>query len=195
MKTWVFATNNQHKVDEVRQMLRGEVDLLTLKQIGFHKEIIEDADSFSGNAELKARAVFEATGKPCVADDSGLCVRALNNRPGVKSARYANDNGPVDHSANNRKLLNELKNHSDRGAYFITVLCYINEKGEASFYEGWVTGNIGDEIQGEHGFGYDPLFIPDGYLQTFAELGEEVKNSMSHRARAFQELLLDIKTK
>ena len=123
MKKWVFATNNQHKLDEAKQILGDFAEIASLNTIDFYDDIDETADSFEGNALIKAQTVFEKTGIPCFADDSGLCVTALNGNPGVKSARYANENGPVEHSLNNQKLLTELESKSDRSAFFVTVLC------------------------------------------------------------------------
>jgi len=131
-------------------------------------------------------------GKPCFADDSGLCVTALNLEPGVRSARYSSETGPVDHLQNNLKLLKNLKHTDDRSAFFITVICLIDSEGQTSFYEGRVFGEISPEMKGVHGFGYDPLFIPQGYDQTFAELGEGVKNKLSHRSVALRKMLEDL---
>jgi XTP/dITP diphosphohydrolase len=189
MSTWVFATNNNHKLEEARSILPDYLKIVSLKEIGFFKEVDETASTFAGNAEIKARAVFEEVGKPCFADDSGLCVTALNLEPGVKSARYSNETGPVDHHQNNLKLLRNLEHAEDRGAYFITVICLIDADGRTSFYEGRVFGEIAHEMKGSQGFGYDPLFIPDGYDQTFAQLGEAVKNSLSHRSVALRKML------
>ncbi|MDA8628954.1 RdgB/HAM1 family non-canonical purine NTP pyrophosphatase [Bacteroidia bacterium] len=192
MATWVFATNNNHKLEEARSILPNRLGIVSLKDVGFLKEVDETSSTFSGNAELKARAVFEEVGKPCFADDSGLCVTALNLEPGVRSARYSSETGPVDHLQNNLKLLKNLKHTDDRSAYFITVICLIDSEGQTSFYEGRVFGEISREMKGVHGFGYDPLFIPQGYDQTFAELGEGVKNKLSHRSVALRKMVEDI---
>ena len=192
MSTWVFATNNNHKLEEARSIFPDRLRILSLKEVGFVREVDETASTFAGNAELKARAVFEEVGKPCFADDSGLCVNALNFEPGVRSARYSGENGPVDHLQNNLKLLKNLDHAEDRSAYFITVICLIDSEGKTSFYEGRVLGEIAREMKGGQGFGYDPLFIPQGYHQTFAELGEVVKNTLSHRSVALRKMLEDI---
>jgi len=185
---WVLASNNQHKLEEIQVNFPLNIDLITLNDVGFHEEIIEDADTFYGNALIKAKRIHEFTGLPSLADDSGLCVNALNNGPGVHSARYANPVGPVDHLQNNQKLLSELAGVSDRSAYFITVLCLVGLTEQPLYFEGRVWGEIGIELTGKDGFGYDPLFIPTGYKQSFAELGTEVKNSLSHRSNALKEL-------
>lgn len=192
MSTWVFATNNNHKLEEARSILPDRLGIVSLMEVGFLNEIDETASTFAGNAEIKARAVYEEVGKPCFADDSGLCVTALNLEPGVKSARYSSETGPVDHLQNNLKLLRNLECIQDRSAYFITVICLIDAEGRTSFYEGRVLGEITREMKGVQGFGYDPLFIPQGYDQTFAELGESVKNELSHRSVALRKMLQDL---
>lgn len=188
MKKWVFATNNQHKLEEAKQILGQFAEIVSLKDIGFFEDIEESADTFEGNAMIKAKTVFEKTGFPCFADDSGLCVVALNGAPGVKSARYANENGPVDHSLNNKKLLKALEFQVNREAYFITVICAYGFSEMPQLFEGEVHGTIAHQLAGVEGFGYDPLFIPQGYDKTFAELGPEIKNSMSHRANALNKM-------
>ena len=185
---WIFATNNAHKLEEVRAMLSDFAQILSLNEVHVNQDIPETADTFEGNALIKAQTIFELTGLPCFADDSGLCVSALNGAPGVKSARYANDHGPVDHQANNVKLLKALENQSNREAFFISVICLAGLTPEPIFFEGRVQGTIAGELAGHDGFGYDPLFIPEGYNQTFAELGSEIKNQFSHRANAIAKL-------
>lgn len=184
MKKWVFATNNLHKLEEAKAILGTFAEIVSLNDIGFHEDIEETADSFQGNALIKAQTVFEKTGFPCFADDSGLCVHALNLQPGVKSARYAVENGPVNHELNNQKLLAELSHAANRDAYFITVICAVGFEQNPIYFEGTVQGSIALQPAGNQGFGYDPLFVPQNYHQTFAELGPEIKNSMSHRANA-----------
>lgn len=185
---WVLASNNQHKLEEIQDQFPTNIELISLKEIGFSEEIVEDADTFKGNALIKAKRLYEYSGLPSLADDSGLCVKALNYGPGVHSARYANTVGPVNHSLNNKKLLNELYEVSDRSGYFITVLCLVGLTNEPLYFEGKVHGTIGRKEMGEDGFGYDPLFIPDGYSKTFAELGSGIKNKLSHRSNALKEL-------
>jgi len=190
MKKWVFATNNQHKMDEAKEILGGFAEIMSLNTINFHDDIEETADSFEGNALIKAQTVFEKTGIPCFADDSGLCVNALNGKPGIKSARYANEHGPVDHFLNNQKLLNELQNQIDRSAFFVTVICAYGFTDHPIYFKGEVHGTIAQNLSGVEGFGYDPLFIPQGFDKTFSELGATVKNSMSHRANALNKMKL-----
>ena len=180
----VFATNNSKKILEAREILPEKFHLRTLEEIDFHQEIIEDADTFKGNAWIKANTIFQLTGEACFADDSGLVVPTLGGLPGVKSARYANETGIVDHKANNAKLLEAMRGGEDRDAYFITVICLILSNGDVHYFEGRVTGMISDRDYGDKGFGYDPIFIPENYTNTFGELGAEIKNVISHRARA-----------
>ena len=185
MKELVFATNNQHKLEEVAAMLNREIKLLGLKDINCREDIPETAATLEGNALLKARFVKEKYGYDCFSDDTGLEVEALDNAPGVYSARYA---GEVhDAEANMRKLLAEMEGKTDRAARFRTVIALILGENEYLF-EGVVRGCIIKERRGSAGFGYDPLFIPDGYTQTFAELGNGIKNTISHRAAAVSKL-------
>ena len=181
----VFATNNTHKLEEVRAMLGDSHQLLSLQEIGCVEEIPETADTLEGNALQKAHFVVQHYGCDCFADDTGLEIETLNNAPGVYSARYA---GESKNSADNRKkLLNELQEKGNRKAHFRTVIALIQNNQEYLF-EGVVTGTIIDEERGTDGFGYDSLFVPDGYSETFAELGAEIKNTISHRAEAVVKL-------
>ena len=182
----VFATNNYKKILEARDILPEKYQLRTLEEINFHQEIIENADTFKGNAWIKANTIFQLKGEACFADDSGLVVPALGGLPGVKSARYANETGSVDHKANNAKLLEAMRGFESRDAYFITVICLILSNGDIHYFEGRVNGVIAESEFGDKGFGYDPIFIPENYTSTFGELGAEIKNSISHRARALQ---------
>ena len=167
----VFATNNSKKILEAREILPEKFQLRTLEEIDFHQEIIEDSDTFTGNAWIKANTIFKLKGEACFADDSGLVVPALGGLPGVKSARYANETGIVDHKANNIKLLEAMREEKNRDAYFITVICLILSNGEVHYFEGRVNGFIADREYGDKGFGYDPIFIPENYTNTFGELG------------------------
>jgi len=184
----VFATHNPKKLVEVREILPSQFQIESLSDLNFHQDIIEDADTFQGNALIKAKTIFNLLGESCFADDSGLVVPTLGGLPGVKSARYANDEGPVDHMANNVKLLKALKDKTDRRAYFITVICLILKNEDVRYFEGRVEGTISESLMGDKGFGYDPIFIPNGYNRTFGELGADVKNNISHRARALDKM-------
>ena len=177
----VFATNNKHKLDEMRAILGGKVELLSLSDIDCHDEIPETADTLEGNALIKARYIFEKYGLSCFADDTGLEVDALDGAPGVYSARYAGENN--DSAANVAKLLHNLTGKSCRDAQFRTVIALILN-GEEKLFDGIVRGSISEECRGIGGFGYDPVFVPEGYTQSFAEMPAEQKNSISHRARA-----------
>jgi XTP/dITP diphosphohydrolase len=177
----VFATNNQHKLDEVRQMLDGLVEVKSLADIGFYEDIPENEDTFEGNALVKARVIYQFCGLPCIADDSGLKVEALGGEPGVYSARYAGV--PKNDENNLRKVLQQLEGSDNRRAAFVTVLAYISN-GLEYVFEGVVPGTITKEKRGSHGFGYDPVFMPDGHDRTFAEMIAAEKNALSHRARA-----------
>lgn len=195
-RKWVFATNNSHKISEAQAIVGTNMNLVSLREAGIDIDVEETATTFESNALLKAQAVFELTGMPCVADDSGLCVNALNGAPGVYSARYGGE--PVNHAKNNEKLLSEMQGVQDRRAQFKTVLCVVglpkmlgggSELYEPLFFEGVVAGEILTVMNGAEGFGYDPLFRPEGYEQTFAEMLAEQKNALSHRGKAFFELM------
>lgn len=186
MKKLVFATNNAHKLEEIRAILGDKVEILSLNDINCHADIPETADTLQGNAALKAQYIYENYGLDCFADDTGLEVEALNGAPGIYSARYAGGEGH-DSEANMKKLLSEMQDKENRKARFRTVICLI-ESGEEHFFEGIVNGSIIRERRGGAGFGYDPVFIPDGYSETFAEMGNDEKNKISHRARAVQKL-------
>lgn len=181
----VFATNNKHKLEEMRAILGGKVELLSLADIDCHDDIPETADTLEGNALIKARYIYDKYGCSCFADDTGLEVDALGGEPGVYSARYAGENN--DSEANMRKLLQNLTGKSERSAQFRTVIALIIE-GKEHLFEGIVQGEILHERCEGEGFGYDPLFRPQGYDESFAQLGNEVKNRISHRARAVEKL-------
>ena len=181
----ILATRNSGKVKEIEAILHGlDVELLSLQDFPNVPELIEDGTTLEENALMKARQVFEATKIPALADDSGLEVFALTMQPGVYSARYAGEH--VSYEDNNQKLLRELQTipASERGARFRCVAAFVNSTTQKTT-EGICSGTIIQELRGAGGFGYDPLFVPDGYTQTFAELPTEIKNSMSHRAQAF----------
>lgn len=187
----VFATNNQNKLNEVQLLMPKHIDLLSLQDIGCTAEIVESAHTLEGNAQLKADYVTRHFNLPCFADDTGLLVDALNGDPGVLSARYA---GEQKNSNNNmNKLLAALKSQTNRAARFKTVIA-LNLNGEQHFFTGVVEGEITTTKKGEKGFGYDPIFKPNGYEQTFAELPIHIKNEISHRGRAITKLIAYLKT-
>lgn len=191
MDTLVFATNNAHKLDEVRKITQGLVRIVSLNEIGCHDDIPETADTLEGNALLKARYVAQRYGCDCFADDTGLEVEALDNAPGVYSARYAGTGH--DSEANMRKLLREMEGKNNRKARFRTAIALIR-KGHEQLFEGIVNGSITTEKRGDCGFGYDPIFQPEGFEGTFAQLGDDVKNAISHRALACQKLAAFLST-
>ena len=179
----VFATNNAHKLEEVAAILGENYEVLSLREISCEADIPETADTFAGNALQKAHYVKEHFGYDCFADDSGLEVDALDGAPGVYSARYSGGGS----EENMTKLLHNLTGKSERGAQFRTVIALLIGD-DTRLFEGIVRGAIIEERRGEGGFGYDPIFVPEGYDKTFAELGSEVKNRISHRAQAVEKL-------
>ena len=181
----VFATNNRHKLDEVRAIVGDRVEVLSLNDIGCHDDIPETADTLQGNALIKARYIHEKFGVDCFADDTGLEVEALDGAPGVYSARYAGEE--CDSEANMKKLLQNLTGKSNRNAQFRTVIALII-KGEEKLFNGIVKGTITEEKRGDSGFGYDPVFVPEGFSESFAQMSGDMKNSISHRYRATREL-------
>lgn len=181
----IIATNNQHKLNEIRKMLPLSFTLETLKDAGLNFELPETSGTIEGNALQKARTVYHHTGKTTLADDSGLLVEALDNQPGVDSAIYAGL--PRDDRRNVDKLLSELSGIDNRRAAFITVLALIMD-GQEYLFEGRVNGRITESLSGAGGFGYDPVFVPDGHSITFAEMSDDEKNAISHRANAVRKL-------
>lgn len=179
----VFATNNAHKLEEVAAILGESYEVMSLREIGCEADIPETADTFAGNALQKAKYVKEHFGYDCFADDSGLEVDVLDGAPGVYSARYSGGGS----EENMTKLLHNLTGKTERGAQFRTVIALLIGD-DTHLFEGIVRGTIIEERRGEGGFGYDPIFVPDGYDKTFAELGSEVKNRISHRAQAIEKL-------
>ena len=177
----VFATNNAHKLEEVAAILGDSYEVLSLREIGCEADIPETSDTFAGNALQKAQYVKQHFGYDCFADDSGLEVDILDGAPGVYSARYSGGGS----EANMDKLLHNLTGKSERGAQFRTVIALLIGE-ESRLFEGIVRGTIIEERRGEGGFGYDPIFVPEGYEHTFAQLGSEVKNRISHRAKAVE---------
>lgn len=182
----VFATNNKHKLEEIKDILGKDFEIVSLAEIGCHEDIPETGLTLEENARQKSTYIVEHYNHDCFADDTGLEVDALKGEPGVHSARYA-EGTDHDSEANMRKLLSKMSNVKDRTARFRTVISLIINGVEHQF-EGRVEGRIATEKHGTEGFGYDPIFIPEGYDNSFAELGEEVKNQISHRARAVKKL-------
>lgn len=190
MKKIVFATNNAHKLSEIRDILKDNFEVISLAELGCHDDIPETADTLEGNALQKAHYINDRYGVDCFADDTGLEVEAFNGGPGIYTARFGTMNGygeSHDADANTRCLLDKLKGEENRKAQFRTAIALILD-GEEHLFEGIVRGVITTEKRGEKGFGYDPVFMPEGYDGTFAELGVEVKNEISHRARAVKKL-------
>lgn len=182
----VFATNNAHKLEEVAAILGEKIELFSLNDIGCHTDIPETAATLEGNALLKSSFIFKNYGLDCFADDTGLEVEALDGAPGVYSARYAGGEGH-DSQANMLKLLRDLEGKENRKAQFRTAISLILD-GKEYLFEGVIKGEIIKEKRGDSGFGYDPIFKPEGYDKTFAELGNDIKNKISHRALAVQKL-------
>ena len=188
----VFATNNAHKLREIREILGTRFEVVSLSDIGCHEDIPETGSTLEENASQKSHYVADHYGLPCFADDTGLEVEALGGAPGVHSARYA-EGTDHDSKANMAKLLRELQGEDNRKARFRTVISLLEPDTEQGGwkehrFEGEVRGTIATEKHGHEGFGYDPLFVPEGYEESFAQLGEEVKNRISHRARAVRKL-------
>ncbi|WP_075343603.1 non-canonical purine NTP diphosphatase [Tenacibaculum agarivorans] len=186
----VFATNNPGKLKEVQEILPNSIELLSLKDIGCDEEIEETASTLEGNAQIKANHITENYGYNCFADDTGLEVEILNGEPGVYSARYAGE--PANAENNMNKLLNSLKTKENRKARFRTSIC-LNLNGEQFLFDGICKGNILTQKQGEKGFGYDPIFQPEGFIKSFAEMSSNEKNKISHRGLAIQELVKFLK--
>lgn len=181
----ILATNNTHKVEEIKHFLANKFEIVTLDEMGFEGDIEENGATLEENSLIKAQFIYEKYQQNCLADDSGLEVNALNKQPGVHSARYA---GPQrSHADNMDLLLKNLKDKTDRSAQFRTVISLIFE-GKLHQFEGEITGKIISEKRGNQGFGYDPIFIPEGHNVTFAEMSLEQKNGLSHRTRAIQKM-------
>ena len=181
----VFATNNKHKLEEVRAILGNKIEILSLNDIDCHDDIPETADTLEGNALIKAKYIYDKFGVDCFADDTGLEVDVLGGEPGVYSARYASEE--CNSEANMHKLLHNLTGKNNRDAQFRTVIALII-KGEEKLFNGIVKGKISNEKMGDAGFGYDPIFIPEGFSESFAQMTSDMKNSISHRYRATEEL-------
>lgn len=187
MRKIVFASNNPNKIIEIQNQLSGQIQIISLEEIGCHDDIVEDAPTIEGNASLKSKYIHNKYQISCFADDTGLEVDFLNGAPGVYSARYAGHEKNAD--KNMDLLLENLKNTDQRGAQFKTVISLILPDGKEHLFTGIVRGQILKEKQGKMGFGYDPIFKPDGYTETFAEMSMELKNRISHRGIAVQKLI------
>lgn len=186
MNNLIFATNNQNKVQEVRAVLGELFNIITLKEAGIEIDIPEPHNTLEANATEKSKTIFNITKQNCFSEDTGLEVEALNGEPGVKSARYAGEDRSFDD--NIEKLLNKLQSFENRSARFRTVISLILD-GKEYFFEGICPGKIISERKGTNGFGYDPVFIPDGSDNTFAEMDMEAKNKFSHRKKAMEKLI------
>lgn len=182
----IFATNNKHKADEIRTVVKNDIEIITLQEAGIEEDIPEPWNTLEENASGKSGTIFQLTGMNCFSEDTGLEVASLNGEPGVKSARYAGDN--AGDNANMEKLLTNLAGKPDRRARFRTVISLILD-GKEYLFEGTCNGMISYEKRGTQGFGYDPLFIPDGETRTFAEMGMIEKNRFSHRKKAAEKLV------
>ena len=186
----VFATNNKNKIIEIQQLLPRSIEIISLESIGCHEEIPETADTIEENAIMKANYVTQKYGYDCFADDTGLEVESLNGAPGVFSARYAGEQKDADDNMN--KLLKELENKSNRNAQFKTIIA-LNINGQQNIFKGIAKGKIILEKIGNQGFGYDPLFIPEGQSLTFAQLSLQEKGAISHRGKATEQLIAFLK--
>lgn len=188
----VFATNNTHKLKEIREIMGDKYDILSLADIGCHEDIPETADTIEGNAKEKACYVFDHYGVDCFADDTGLEVEALGGAPGVHTARYASAEGH-DTLGNMNLLLNNLKGENNRQASFVTVIAFVRKTDDGlkkvDVFKGICEGNIAEHPTGNGGFGYDPVFIPSGFSKSFAQMSAEEKNSVSHRGRATRKFI------
>lgn len=193
MKNLVFATGNSHKLQEVQGLFKEGFALSCLKDVNITEEIPETADNLVDNALQKAWYVYKKCGIPCFADDTGLEVEALDGAPGVYSARYAGEQ--KDSRLNMLLMLKNMSGKTNRNARFRTIIAYIDENAQEHIFEGEIRGKIIENMAGENGFGYDPIFVPEGYDKTFAQLSSEIKNTISHRARAMEKFLSYINSK
>jgi XTP/dITP diphosphohydrolase len=186
MQKLIFATHNKNKVFEAKAILKNEIEVISLDEINFYEDIAETGATFQENAAIKAEYIHQKFKLPCFGDDSGLEVEALDGAPGLYSARYAGI--PKNDTNNNALLLKNLLAQENRKARFITVIALSGFQGNTQFFEGFIQGQITSSLRGNNGFGYDPLFIPNGYAQTFAELDQSIKNTLSHRALAIKKM-------
>lgn len=188
MKKIILASNNPDKIKELKEILKNlDYKIISKSEAGFSEDIEETGKTLEENASLKAKAIYEKAGECVISDDTGLFVEALKGELGVKTARYAGENCSYDDNV--EKLLNNLKGEKNRKAYFKTVLVFIGKDGKEIYFEGKINGKIATEKKGDSGFGYDPIFIPEGYDESFAQLGLDTKNKISHRKLAMNKLL------
>lgn len=188
-----LATNNKGKIEELKALLsEKDIEIVSLAEIGCHVDLPETHFTFHQNSLQKAQYVYDNFQIACISDDSGLSIEALNNEPGVLSARYAGQHG--NDKANVDLVLQKMKNINTRNAFFTTVITFININGLATQFEGRIDGKITEESIGNQGFGYDPIFIPNGYEATFAQFSKAEKNKISHRAKAMEKLILYLKS-
>ncbi|MCC5919326.1 MAG: RdgB/HAM1 family non-canonical purine NTP pyrophosphatase [Cyclobacteriaceae bacterium] len=187
MKKIIFGSANENKVQEIRAKLDGVVQVLSLNDIGFKEEIEEYGATLEENARIKAETIYQKYKRPVFSDDTGLEIESLNNEPGVRSARYAGE--PRSDEKNMQLVLRRLESYKNRKAKFRTVFCLIDEDGKAHYLEGVAKGSILKEKRGEKGFGYDPIFMPEGYAISFAEMSQDEKNQISHRGKAVDQLV------
>lgn len=183
----LIATNNKHKVNEIKNILNNDnFELFTLSDLNININVDEDKDTLEGNALKKAEEMYSVTKIPTIADDTGLYVEALNGEPGVYSSRYAGEYATYDDNCEKLLINMESIQEGNRSAYFKTVVCFYESENKYNFFDGICEGKISTEKYGEKGFGYDPLFIPNGFEKTYAEMSEEEKNTISHRGKAFR---------
>lgn len=183
----VFASQNQHKIEEVSKILPPQIEVIGLQDLSFKGEIPETQNTIEGNALQKARFVYDKYAIPCFADDTGLFIEALDGEPGVYSARWSD--GEDEYANNIEKALIKLKGQTNRNAYFKTVIAFIDENNQEHLFEGRVDGQIMKDLKGSGGFGYDPIFIPEKKTESFAEMSSEEKNKISHRGRAMAKFI------
>ncbi len=188
----LFATHNQAKVSELSRLISPSKKIVSLDELGYDQEIPEIGDTLEENALQKAKTIFDIFKIPCFSDDSGLFIEALDGEPGVHSAYYS---GKRDYCINNKLVLDKLSGITNRKAYFKTIICLIEPDGKTMYFEGVVKGSIARDSLGENGFGYDPIFIPEGHTKTFGELSVDIKKALSHRARATEKLINYLRAK
>ena len=183
----LLATQNPNKVIELKRLSHNQLDVISLKDLNIVEDVEETGTSFEENARLKARWAYQQTGLPCIADDSGLEITALNNEPGVYSARYLGVDTP--YTIKNQIILDRMQNQSDRSARFISVVCLVLGENDIHCFEGVMEGSIDIEAKGSNGFGYDPIFLPENHRLTYAEMDLNTKNTLSHRGQAFRKVI------